>query len=130
MTRLDPLADALSAINNAERAGKREIVVYPASKLILRVLDILKEKGYIRGYEFIDDGREGMIKIMLAGRIVKVGAIKPRFPVSKDEWTKWEQRYLPARGIGYLIVTTPQWLMTNEDAKKKGIGGRLVAYVY
>ena len=130
MTRLDPLADALSAINNAEKVGKREIVVYPASKLLLRVLEIFKEKGYIKGYEYIDDGREGMVKVFLAGRIVKTGAIKPRFPVSKDEWTKWEQRYLPARGIGMLIVSTSQGLITNEEAKKRGIGGRLIAYVY
>lgn len=130
MVRLDPLADALSAINNAEKAGKREITVYPASKLLLRVLEIFQKHGYIDEFEFIDDGREGMVRIKLAGRIVKTGAIKPRFPVSKDEWAKWEQRYLPARGIGILIVSTSQGLMTNEEAKQKGIGGRLIAYVY
>ena len=130
MTRLDPLADALSAINNAERVGKREVTIYPASKLILRVLEIFQKHGYIDEFEFIDDGREGMIRVKLKGRIVKTGAIKPRFPVGKDEWTKWEQRYLPARGIGLLIVSTPEGLMTNEDAKKRGIGGRLIAYVY
>lgn len=130
MTRLDPFADALSAINNADRVGKREITIYPASKLLLNVLEILQKHNYIAGYEYIDDGREGMVKVKLSGRIVKTGAIKPRFPVKKDEWTKWEQRYLPARGIGMLIVSTPQGVMTNEEAKKRGIGGRLIAYVY
>ena len=130
MTRLDPFADALSAINNADRVGKREITIYPASKLLLNVLEILQKHNYIAGYEYIDDGREGMVKVKLSGRIVKTGAIKPRFPVRKDEWTKWEQRYLPARGIGILIVSTPQGVMTNEEAKKRGIGGRLIAYVY
>ncbi len=130
MSRLDPLADALNAIKNAERVGKREIVVYPASKLLLNVLEILRNHGYINSYEFIDDGREGLVKVSLAGKIVDTGAIKPRFPVKKDEWTKWEQRFLPARGIGMLIVSTPKGLMTNEDAKREGIGGRLIAYVY
>ena len=130
MTRLDPFADALSAINNADRVGKKEITIYPASKLLLNVLEILQKHNYIGGYEYIDDGREGMVKVKLSGRIVKTGAIKPRFPVKKDEWTKWEQRYLPARGIGILIVSTPQGVMTNEEAKRRGIGGRLIAYVY
>ncbi len=130
MTRLDPLADALTHITNADRVGKREIVLYPSSKLLLAVLNILKKHGYIEEYEYIDDGRDGMVRIKLAGKIVKAAAIKPRFAVKKDEWQKWEERYLPARGIGLLIVSTSEGLMTNEEAKIKGIGGRLIAYVY
>ena len=130
MTRVDPLADALNAIKNAEMAGKREVTVYPASKLILRVLEIMQKHGYVKEFEFIDDGREGMIRIVLNGAITKCGAIRPRYPVKKDEWVDWEKQFLPARGIGIIIVSTPEGLMTHEDAKSKGIGGRLVAYVY
>lgn len=130
MTRVDPLADALNAIKNAEMAGKREITIYPASKLLLRVLEIMQKHGYIKEFEFIDDGREGMVRVVLAGTVTKCGAIRPRYAVKKDEWVDWEKQYLPARGIGILIVSTPEGLMTHEEAKQKGLGGRLIAYVY
>jgi len=130
MTRVDPLADALNAIKNAEMAGKREITMYPASKILLRVLEIIQKHGYINEFELIDDGREGMVRVVLAGAITKCGAIRPRYAVQKDGWTEWEKQFLPARGIGILIVSTPEGLMTHEDAKQRGLGGRLIAYVY
>lgn len=130
MTRVDPLADALTAIKNAEMAGKREVEIYPASKLLLRVLEIMQKGGYVNEFEFVDDGREGMVRVALAGAITKCGAIRPRYAVGKDDWVDWEKQFLPARGIGVLIVSTPQGLMSHEDAKQKGTGGRLIAYVY
>lgn len=130
MTRVDPLADALNAIKNAEMAGKREVTIYPASKLLLKVLEIMQRHGYVSEFEYIDDGREGMVRVVLAGAITECGAIRPRYAVKKDKWSEWEKQFLPARGIGILIVSTPDGLMTHEDAKKKGTGGRLVAYVY
>ncbi len=126
----DTLSDALVNIYNHERAGKNEVFIRPASKLLLRVLEIMKDNGYVEEIEYIDDGRDGIVRVKLTGRITKCGAIRPRFAVSKDEWMKWEQRYLPARGIGILIVSTPEGIMTNEEAKKRGIGGRLLAYVW
>ena len=126
----DTLADALVNIKNHEMAGKMELTIYPASKLLLRVLEIMQRYGYIKEFEFIDDGREGMVRVVLAGTITNCGAIKPRYPVKKDEWDEWEKRFLPARGIGILIVSTPQGLMTHHEAKEKGLGGRLIAFVY
>lgn len=130
MSRNDPLADALTNIKNHEMAGKLEVTIYPASKLLLRVLEIMQKHGYVKEFEFIDDGREGMVRVKLAGTITDCGAIKPRFSVKKDEWTDWEKQYLPARGIGILIVSTPQGLMTHYEAKERGLGGVLIAYVY
>ena len=130
MPSLDPLADALSNIMNHELAGKKAVIIKPASKLIGEVLKIMLQEGYIGEFEYIDDGRAGKFRVQLLGRINKCGVIKPRFPVKKKDFEKWEKRYLPAHDIGILIVSTPQGVMAHKEAIKRGIGGRLLAYVY
>jgi small subunit ribosomal protein S8 len=130
MTLLDPLADAMSSIYNSELVGKPEVVVAPASSLIERVLQVMQSRGYVGEFERIDDGRAGRFRIQLMGRTNKCGVIKPRYPVKRDGFEKYEKRFLPAFNYGILIVTTPNGVMTHEDAKKEGIGGRLLAYVY
>jgi len=130
MTLLDPLADAMSSIYNSELVGKPEVVVAPASSLIERVLQVMQSMGYVGEFERIDDGKAGRIRIQLMGRTNKCGVIKPRYPVKHDGFEKYEKRFLPAFNYGILIVTTPNGVMTHEDAKKEGIGGRLLAYVY
>ena len=130
MTLLDPLADAMSSIYNSELVGKPEVVVAPASSLIERVLQVMQSRGYVGEFERIDDGRAGRFRIQLMGRTNKCGVINPRYPVKRDGFEKYEKRFLPAFNYGILIVTTPNGVMTHEDAKKEGIGGRLLAYVY
>ena len=130
MVVIDTLANALSTIMNKEVRGKRECVVYPASKFVARVLRVMQKHGYIGEFEYIDDGRAGKFRIQLLGRINKCGVIKPRFSVKKREFDEWEKKYLPARDIGILIVSTPQGVMSHRGAKERGIGGVLVAYVY
>ncbi|HDM36441.1 MAG TPA: 30S ribosomal protein S8 [Candidatus Syntrophoarchaeum butanivorans] len=127
---LDPLANAMSCIKNAESTGKPSCVVKPASKLIGAVLRVMEEAGYVRDFEFIDDGKSGIFLVGLNGRINRCGVIKPRYPVKKDEFEKYEKRFLPARGVGILIVTTPQGVISHHESKKRGIGGSLLAYVY
>jgi len=68
MVLLDPLADALSAIRNAERIGKNECIVRPASKLIGNVLSVMQSQGYIGEYEFVEDGKAGVFKVSLRGK--------------------------------------------------------------
>ena len=128
--RLDSLADALSAIKNAERVNKKYVVIYPRSKLIGKCLRLLQNAGYIGEFEAIDDGREGKVKVELLGRINNSGAIKPRRPVKVKDIDKEEQLYLPAINFGMLILTTSQGVMSHYEAKEKKIGGRLLAYVY
>lgn len=125
----DLISDMASAITNAERTGKSFVVV-KASKLIINILKVMQAHDYIGDFEYIEDGRGGRIKIELLGRINKCGAIKPRFSVEKDEIEKYERRYLPAAGLGILILTTSQGVMSHEKAKKNGIGGKLLVYVY
>lgn len=130
MTILDPLADAMSSIYNSEIVGKAEVVIAPASTLIERVLRVMQTKGYIGEFEKIDDGKAGRFRIQLMGRTNKCGVIRPRYPVKHDGYERFEKRFLPAFNYGILIVTTPQGVMTHADAKERGIGGRLLAYVY
>ncbi len=128
--RLDPIADALVTIKNCEMVGKREAILWPASKLLGSILKILKEHGYIEDYEYIENHRGGVYRVKLKGRIHDIKAIKPRFPVKYKEIEQWEQKFLPSWTMGLLIISTPKGLMTNEEARKNKIGGRLIAYVY
>lgn len=124
------LANLFATIHNNEMRKKKECLVVPASKLANEVLRILQKHKYIGEFEFIDDGIAGKLRIQLLGRVNKCGVISPRFAVRKNEYDQWERRYLPAIARGVLIVSTPQGLMSHEEAMHKGIGGRLIGFVY
>ncbi|HDQ59650.1 MAG TPA: 30S ribosomal protein S8 [Candidatus Woesearchaeota archaeon] len=126
----DLIAQALTQIKNAGSVGKDNCVIKPTSKLLRHVLDIMRLEGYIGEFEIIDNGRGGIIKVQLKGKINKCGAIKPRFAVGNDSLEKFEKRYLPAKDFGVLIMSTTKGVMTHFQAKKEKIGGRLLAYVY
>jgi len=126
----DPLSNALSKISNSEKAGKTKCVIKPVSKVIKNILKIMQEKMYIGGFKEIEDGRGGFIEVELLGKINKCGSIKPRYPVKNNEFEKFEKRYLPAKDFGIIFVSTPKGIITHIEAKKQGIGGKLLAYVY
>lgn len=130
MTLQDPLANALSALYNAELVNKKECNIRPASKLIANVLRVIQEYGAIGEFEFVDDGKAGIIVVQLLGRITKIGVIKPRYPVRSREFEQWEEQFLPAKDFGVLVVSTNQGVISHEEAKQKNIGGRLLAYAY
>lgn len=127
--RHDLLSDVLSAIKNGDVVGKRETVT-PASSMVKSVLLILQRNGYIGDFEFIDDKRGGRFRIGLTGNVNACGAVRPRFAVTKGEYEKWERRFLPASGFGLLIVSTSQGVLPHTEAKEKGMGGKLLAYIY
>lgn len=126
----DPLADALTLIKNAEKAGKLECEVRPASKLVGHVLKVMQERGYIGPFEFVDDTTGGRFRVKLNGHINNCGVIKPRHAIKKTDFEKWESRYLPAQDFGALIVTTTKGVLSHYAAKEMGEGGKLLAYVY
>ena len=130
MSLNDPLANVLSFIKNYERLGRTELLTGNNSKVIRTILGILQDEGYIGSFEEIDDGKGKVIKVNLLGKINKIGVIKPRFAVKKNDFEKFEKRFLPARGFGILIISTSQGIMTNVQAKEKGIGGKLLCYCY
>ncbi len=126
----DPLANALSVILNREKIGKPDCLIKPVSKLIKEVLKVMEEKGYIGDFKEVEDGRGGYIKINLLGMINKCGVIRPRYNLKSEEYEKFEKRYLPAKDVGIIFVSTTQGIMTHYDAKKRGVGGRLIGYCY
>ncbi len=126
---MDRFADAINKIKTNERIGRRECVLY-STKLLKAVLDVMKKESYIEDYEEYKDKRISMLKVTLSNRINSIGVIKPRYPVQKDIIQKYEARYIPSKDFGILILTTPDGIMTNREAKEKNIGGRLLAYVY
>ncbi len=130
MTRLDPLADALSAIKNAEMVNKRTIYIFPTNKLIKAVLIILKEHGYIEDFKPMTLNKKEYIVVHLNGKIHEIGAIKPRFSVSWRNLEEWVRKYLPSYTMGLLIVSTPKGVKTHIECEKERIGGKLIAYVY
>jgi len=121
----DILADALNQVFNAAKAGKTSIVIARHSKLLLSVLAIAKLKKYVKEYKA--DGNS--LKIEL-GNINHCKAIKPRYVVQVNDIEKYVKRYLPAKEIGILVVSTSQGLMTHQTAQEKNIGGGLLAYFY
>ena len=126
----DPLADAMSLILNNESIGRYECTLKPVSKIIRQLLKVMKENEYISDFKEIEDSRGNYIQLKLNGSINKCGVIKPRYSVKNKEFEKFERRFLPAKGLGILLVSTPKGIMTHYDAKSKNIGGKLLAYCY
>ncbi len=130
MTVNDTLANAMSKIQFYEVTGKTEVAIYPTSKTIKKILEIMNSYNYIGNYKATKTTRGETLSLNLLGKINKCGVIKPRFNVKKDGFEKFERRYLPAKNFGFIIVSTSKGIMTNEEAKEKGIGGKLIAYIY
>ncbi len=126
----DPLASALSKILNAEKVAKQDCLIKPISGVIKKVFTIMNENGYIGSFKEIEDGKGKYIRINLLGNINRCGAVKPRYAIKKADFEKFEKRYLPAKGMGILIVSTPKGIMSNKEALKNNFGGRLIAYCY
>lgn len=126
----DTLAAVLSCIQNAEKAGKKECLTRPASRLIIQVLTILQNHHYLGEVEQIPDGKSNLLNIRLLGSINRCNVIKPRYPFKKVTLEKYEKRFLPAKGFGCIIVSTSQGVMDHEQARNQNLGGRMIAYCY
>ena len=124
------IANLFVTIYNNEVRRKRECIILPTSQHGLAVLKTLKKYGYINDYEHIQDKRGGKFVIKLSSKITKCGAISPRFKVKRNEYTRWEQQYLPSYNRGILLVTTNKGVMSHHEAANLGIGGLLVGYAY
>ena len=128
--RHDPLNDIINTIKNASSIGRREIEVGPAARMIGRVLKVMQDYNYITSFEVIEDGQGGKFKIHLNNTINNCGTIKPRYSVKKVNLDTFESRYLPAQDFGILIVTTTKGVMSHVEARKHGLRGKLLAYIY
>ncbi len=133
MSMSDPIADMLTRIRNANTA-KRDTVDVPSSKIKTAIADILTDEGYISGYEIIEDGVKKTMKITL-----KYGADKNEKVISgiKRISKPGLRVYAPAdkmpkvlNGLGVAIVSTNKGVITDKEARKLGVGGEVIAFVW
>ncbi|MGI6488463.1 MAG: 30S ribosomal protein S8 [Syntrophomonadaceae bacterium] len=132
MVMTDPTADFLTRIRNANLVMHKTTEV-PASKMKLAIAAILKEEGYIRDYELVEDDKQGVIRIymkygpnrekVITGikRISKPGL---RVYVNKDEVPR------VMGGLGTAVISTSRGIMTDKTARKNGLGGEVVCYIW
>ena len=130
MVRTSVLADALKTITNAERRGKRQVLIRPCSKVIIQFLKVMMHRGYIGEFEVIDDHRSGKIVINLLGRLNKCVAICPRFDIQLNELEEWQAKLLPSRQFGYVVLTTSHGIVDHEEARKKNAGGKILGMFF
>ncbi len=126
----DPFNNALSTIRNASDSGRLKCTIKPASKLIGRALKVMQEHDYISAFEYVDNGKGGIFEVSLNGNINKCGAIKPRFSVSKNDFEKWEKKFLPGKNFGILLVSTSEGVISHEEAQERKTNGKLLAYIF
>ncbi|XP_050073400.1 40S ribosomal protein S15Aa-like isoform X2 [Anopheles maculipalpis] len=130
MVRISVLADALKCINNAEKRGKRQVLIRPNSKVVVRFLTVMMKHGYIGEFEVVDDHRSGKVVVNLTGRLNKAGIISPRFDVKMDDIERWTNNLLPSRQFGYVVLTTSGGIMDHEEARRKHLGGKILGYFF
>ena len=128
----DPVADYLARIRNAQMAGHRYTDI-PASKLKRAITQILAEKGYIRNYLNIDDGKQGLLRVYLKYDREGTPAIQELKRISKPGLRSYVgSRELPRvrNGLGIAILSTSRGVMTDKEARKINVGGEVLAYVF
>jgi small subunit ribosomal protein S8 len=130
--RSDPIADLLTRIRNASNA-EHEKVDIPASKLKVRIAELLKDEGFIKNFRVLEDGRQGMLRVylkygpgnekMISG-LVRVSTPGRRVYVGHDD--------VPSilAGMGVALVSTSRGVFTDREARKQKVGGEVLAYVW
>merc|ERR1719194_105626 len=123
------MQDALKNICNAEKSGKRQVILRPISKTLVKFLSLMQKKGYINEFTIVDDARAGKIVVELNGRLNKCGVISPRFDLTLRKFENFTTSVLPSRQFGYVILTTNQGIMDHEEARRKHIGGKVLGFL-
>merc|ERR1711894_143692 len=117
-------------ISNAEKRGKRQVLIRPSSKVIIRFLSQMQKYGYIGEFEEIDDHRSGKVVVHLNGRINKCGVISPRYDVALADKEKWQNNLLPSRQFGHVIFTTSSGIIDHEECRKRHTGGKVLGFFF
>ena len=128
----DPIADMLTRIRNANIV-KHQTVDVPLSNIKKSMADILTEEGYIKSYEIIDDGKQGIIRITLKYTANKGKVITGLKRISKPGLRVYEKKEdIPKvlGGLGIAIISTSKGIMTDKSARNDGLGGEVLCYVW
>ena len=128
----DPIADMLTRIRNANSA-KHDSVDIPASNMKKAIAQILLDEGYIKGFQVIEDGKQGIIKITLKYGENKTQVINGLRRVSKPGlrvYSSAEELPRVMKGLGVAIISTSKGVMTDRQARKENLGGEVLAFVW
>ncbi len=132
MGMTDPIADMLSRIRNGAKAGKKWVDI-PASKLRKEMARILAEEHFIKNYQFIDDSKQGGIRVFLSYDSDEKPIIRGIKRISKPGlrmYSRAEELPRVLNGLGIAIISTSSGVMTDRDARVKGVGGEVICYVW
>lgn len=114
----------------APRPAPSQVLIRPASKVVIKFLQLMMKHGYIGEFEFVDDHRAGKIVVELNGRLNKCGVISPRYDVGHQEIEPWVARLLPSRQFGIIVMTTSAGILDHEEARRKRVGGKVLGFFY
>ena len=129
----DPIADYLTRVRNAIHA-KHRVVEVPASNLKKDITKILFDKGYILNFKFVEDGKQGIIKIALkydaSGNTNAIKSLQRVSTPGLRQYTGYKEMPRVINGLGIAIISTSKGVMTDKEASQLKIGGEVLCYVY
>ena len=132
MSLTDPIADGLTRIRNANRV-KKERLDMPASALMTQILKILKQEKFIYDYRLIEDKKQGVLRVYLKKASEPIRQIKRIMRVSRPGlriYTKKENIPTVLDGLGVCVLSTPQGVLSGEEAKRRNVGGEVLLKVW
>lgn len=132
MTMTDPIADMLTRVRNANTV-KHDTVDVPASNIKKEIARILLEEGFIRGYDVIEDGKQGIIRIQLKYGQTGERVISGLKRISKPGMRVYADKHEVPRvlnGLGISIISTSKGILTDKQARKENVGGEVICYVW
>lgn len=132
MVMTDPIADMLTRIRNANSVYHDKVEI-PASKIKQAVVQILKDEGFVKDYDMIADGKQGMLRVSLKygpNREKVITGIKRISKPGLRVYAKKDQLPRVLGGLGIAIISTSKGIMSDKAARKEGLGGEVLAYVW
>ena len=132
MTMTDPVADMLTRIRNANTVGHEKVDI-PASNVKKAIAQILLDEGFVKGYDVIEDGKQGIIRLQMKYGRNKERVISGLKKISKPGLKVYAQKHEVPKvlgGLGIAIVSTSKGVVTDKDARNLGVGGEVICYIW
>jgi small subunit ribosomal protein S8 len=132
MVMTDPIADMLTRIRNANSVYHDKVEI-PASKIKRAIVEILKLEGFVKDYELVSDNKQGVLRVSLkygANREKVITGIKRISKPGLRVYAKSDQLPRVLGGLGIAIISTSKGIMSDKQARKEGLGGEVIAYVW